>query len=175
MRELDAKIMLKKIRDSHDLLKNMIENDYLQYLQYHRERIVDLDEDSLSDVEDVSDEEEKQAELYKEMTVKESMRLAIIRGMRLDPTQKNQLKDAIKKKDLKGRGLELWSKLGNMDGEKVNQKAKKPKGFAGFVAHINQVKIINNRDTELKQNDDPLRKTDSSATKLVKDDTFIFP
>jgi hypothetical protein len=60
IRELDAKVMLKKIRDSHDLLKNMIENDYLEYLRYHRERVVDLDEDSESDVEDVSEDDEQE-------------------------------------------------------------------------------------------------------------------
>jgi len=81
VRELDAKIMLKKIRDSHDLLKNMIENDYLEFLQYHRERVVDLDESSDSEVEDVSDEETKDNDAYKDLTMKEQMRLAIIRGM----------------------------------------------------------------------------------------------
>lgn len=50
--------MLKKIRDSHDLLKNMIENDHLQYLKYHRDRVVDLEENSMSDIDDVSEDDE---------------------------------------------------------------------------------------------------------------------
>ena len=47
--EMEVTALLKKIRDSYDMLKNLHDPKYRSYLKYSKDRVIKLDSDESSD------------------------------------------------------------------------------------------------------------------------------
>ena len=108
MRELDAKNLLHKVRDSNDLLVNMVNKEYLALLKYNKTRVVDIDEDTDSGEEEVSDTDDE--DIRNDLSINEQFRLSVIRGMRIDNGEKEKLKMMLKHKDKE----QLWKNLNGL-------------------------------------------------------------
>ena len=102
MRELDAKTLLHKIRDTNDLLMNSINNEYLHLLKYNTTRVVDLEVDTESEISNVSSTDDEQTR--QTLSINEQFRLSVIRGMRVQDSDKERLKTMLKNKEKDG----LW-------------------------------------------------------------------
>lgn len=100
---------MKKIRDSHDLIKNLVKNEYLQLLNYNRERVIDNEDSdgSNSSIDDVSSEDD---ELTKKLSFEDQIKLAIVRGMRVQTDEKEIMKKMI----LQRKSKNMWAKIGNL-------------------------------------------------------------
>ena len=58
--ELEVSKMLGKIRDSHDVIKNLVSKEYRGLLLYNKNRVVDIDHDTSSDsCDDVSSSDDE--------------------------------------------------------------------------------------------------------------------
>lgn len=84
-------------------------------LSYSRERVIDIDASngSSSDIDDVSsDEDAKEKEQRKKLGFEDQIRLAIVRGMRVETSEKEIIKRMILQKD----STQVWNKIGKIKG-----------------------------------------------------------
>lgn len=85
--------MLKKLRDSYDLTKNMISRQARELMEYNHRRIIDLsssDSGSTSDnVSTSSDDNDPLAKANsRALGFHQNIKLSVVRGLKLDPSQK---------------------------------------------------------------------------------------
>lgn len=100
--ELDTKVLLNKVRDSYELLRNLLHKEYFHLMQYHRKRVIDqdtpdIDLPSMDDVSSAHSYEKQQ----KNLSFNDQMKLAVVRGLGVDIQTKTELKEIIKNKDSK--------------------------------------------------------------------------
>ena len=97
--ELELNKILKKVRDSYDMTKNMVSKPTRKMLNYNKRRVIDLDEKSSSsstssdNVSSTSEEEEENLLGHSNLNIYQFLQLSVIRGMKIDPDQKSKLKN----------------------------------------------------------------------------------
>jgi hypothetical protein len=86
--------LLHKVRDSYDLIKNVLSKEYRSLLTFNKNRVIDLNSDTSSDsCDNVSSSVEEE-----DGTLSKSLRLAVLRGMSLNFQEKEKLKSLVKEK-----------------------------------------------------------------------------
>ena len=65
--ELDVNLLLKKLRTSYDIVRGQNNKTHMEFLKYHKSRVIDLDMSSASSSSDMSssdDEKDKNLSVY---------------------------------------------------------------------------------------------------------------
>lgn len=104
-KEMEVTHVLKKIRDSYDILKNLQRKEYREFLKYNRKRVIDISEKQKLDCSSSencssssldSDDAEKD-KVKQNLTVDDMLKMSIIRGMAIPKEQKKATLDLIKR------------------------------------------------------------------------------
>ena len=77
-------VLLSKIRDSYDLLKNMNNKTQREFLKFGKDRVIDPKVDSSSSSGSSSDLSSSSDEKDKHLNISDQLKISILRGMSLD-------------------------------------------------------------------------------------------
>ena len=101
MDELDITVLMKKVRDSYDIISNLVNREYRNLLTFNTKRVVyDRCESSFSAPESSCDNFSNSDDGKKDKNIgfKEHIRLGVIRGLDIDEEERWKLKYLVRKK-----------------------------------------------------------------------------
>ena len=99
--ELEVFKMLRRIRDSFEITKGLIDKRTRKMLNFNKHRILQIeDEDQSTSEDNVSGESDHEYDdtPHQDLTFNQKMQLSIIRGIKLNEDNMKSLKDIIKDK-----------------------------------------------------------------------------
>jgi len=100
VKELDVRNLLPKVRNANVIMKGLVRKEYLDALKFSKSSVISPDHPTDSSGDELSSEGEH-------YSTNQKVKLAIVRGLKIDNMTKTQLKNNVKQNNMKDFWLTL--------------------------------------------------------------------